>query len=76
MFSGVDAIKKAKKRGKKGEKGRGECCKISTSGEGSVAEMGGITPLFSISNPLIPSLSKALSLLYHDKEVQHYSEPC
>jgi hypothetical protein len=45
MFSGLDAIKKAKKRGKKGEKGRGECCKISTFGKGIIAEMGGYYPL-------------------------------
>jgi hypothetical protein len=44
MFTGLGVIKKAKKRGKKGEKGRGACCRISTFGEGSVAEMGGITP--------------------------------
>jgi hypothetical protein len=44
MFAGLDAIKKAKKRGKKGEKGRGVCCKISTFGKGIIAEMGGITP--------------------------------
>ena len=44
MFSGLHAIKKAKKRGKKGEKGRGECCRISTFGKGIIAEMGGITP--------------------------------
>ena len=44
MFSGLDVIKKAKKRGKKGEKGRGVCCRISTFGKGIIAEMGGITP--------------------------------
>lgn len=44
MFSGLDVIKKAKKRGKKREKGRGECCKISTFGKGIIAGMGGITP--------------------------------
>jgi hypothetical protein len=44
MFTGVHAIKKAKKRGEKGEFGRGVCCKISTFGKGIIAEMGGITP--------------------------------
>jgi hypothetical protein len=44
MFPGLDVIKKAKKRGEKREKGRGECCRISTFGKGIIAEMGGITP--------------------------------
>jgi hypothetical protein len=44
MFTGLDVIKKGKKRGKKGKKGRGECCRILTFGKGIIAEMGGITP--------------------------------
>jgi hypothetical protein len=44
MFTGLDVIKKAKKRGKKREFGRGECCRISTFGKGIIAEMCCITP--------------------------------
>ena len=44
MFSGLDAIKKAKKTGKKKEKGIGAMQKKSVFGGDPVRKSGGITP--------------------------------
>lgn len=55
MFSGLDAIKKAKKGGQKKEKGRGAMQKKSVFGGDPVRKSGGITPTVLVShNPNRP----------------------
>jgi len=51
MVAGLDAIKKGKNRGKKGEKGRGAMQKKVTFGGDRVRKSGGITPTLRVSNP-------------------------
>lgn len=54
MFSGLDAIKKAKKTGQKREKGRGAMQKKSVFVGGRLRKSGGITPTVRISS--IPTI--------------------
>ena len=50
MVAGLDAIKKGKNRGKKGEKGRGAMQKKVTFGGDRVRKSGGITPTVRVSS--------------------------
>ena len=58
MVARLDAIKKGKKTGKKGQKGRGAMRKKVTFSMGRARKSGGITPTISTSNvPLYPSIT-------------------
>jgi hypothetical protein len=78
MVARLEPQKKAKKTGLKCGNGEGVRQKKVTFLWGPARKSGGITPLLLSShnpNPTDGSQKHSLSLPYHDKKIQYYSQP-